>query len=197
MLSEYSDTFCLVLILVMSFPDICTVVITLSEFIDFFPKLWKFLIPGVLISECSDFDSSCWQNFLIPNCYQHVLILVTFLAAGVYVRSFWLLSEYVQSFCMSAACFFSYHDTSLVELVSGFRIFQFFHNFPIVGTRIFWLLHVARIFMTVVKTVSLLNCWQNFPIQNVPPVIRILEFSNCYQNISDCHKIPIVVRIFR
>ena len=128
MLSEYSDTFCLVLILVMSFPDICTVVITLSEFIDFFPKLWKFLIPGVLISECSDFDSSCWQNFLIPNCYQHVLILVTFLAAGVYVRSFWLLSEYVQSFCMSAACFFSYHDTSLVELVSGssnfFRTFR-------------------------------------------------------------------------
>ena len=124
MLSEYSDTFCLVFILVISFPDICMVVVKLSEFIDFcfFPKLLKFLIPGVLISECSDFDWSCWQDFLIPNCYQHVLILVTFLAAGVNVRSFWLLSEYVQSFCMSAACFFSYHDTSLIELASDFPI---------------------------------------------------------------------------
>ena len=57
----------------------------------FFSKLLKFLIAGVLISECSDFDWSCWQQFPIPNCYQHFLIVVTFLAAGVNVRSIWLL----------------------------------------------------------------------------------------------------------
>ena len=92
MLSEYSDTFCLVLIRVISCLDICMVVVKWSEFIVFFfSKLLKFLIAGVLISECSDFDWSCWQQFPIPNCYQHFLILVTFLAAGVNVRSIWLL----------------------------------------------------------------------------------------------------------
>ena len=36
MLSEYSDTFCLVLIRVISCLDICMVVVKLSEFIVFF-----------------------------------------------------------------------------------------------------------------------------------------------------------------
>ena len=74
--------------IVVSFFDVC----------HFCQSFWLLLgVVNIIISERSDFDWSCCQNFLILNCCHRFLILVIFSSdcwtVGVIVGSFWLLSD--------------------------------------------------------------------------------------------------------
>ena len=107
----------------------CMIVVNSCSNLLTFVFLSKFLIAEMLISECSDFDWSWCQNCMILNCYQHFLFFaivfnIFFLTVGVIVGSFWLLSEYVYSFCY-LSCFPPCRHISLIGVGMFYLLSEF------------------------------------------------------------------------